>query len=127
MTNRPLTPEEQKAIWALNIRNAEFYTVINNEVYITDALGIDVFDIKGNPVCDSTFNDNCWHKNSSPIPRKPFDIKSHVFSDSIANIKATNNAGASIVIDAFGEWIDINKQDIINKFKALGLTVEDLK
>jgi len=68
--------------------------------------------------------------SSTPIPRKPFDIKSVEWSDSdIESIKIDDDGGGVVILDADYNISDIrlSKKDVVNLNKALGITAEDLK
>lgn len=59
------------------------------------------------------------------IPRKPFDISEHEWSDVIAEIKP--ESGDTLVIKSHGSWLSFDKNDVIAMAKDRGVTGEDLK
>lgn len=130
---RDLTEEELKLAPA----GCDHYNIIDGEVYFTDVLGIDVFDIDGYEI-NNCIMDNKVFVKSRPLPKKPFDISEHEFSDKdlVASID-----GETIELEVtYQQWgghingyseeektVNINKQDAIAIAKALGVTAEDLK
>lgn len=65
------------------------------------------------------------NENSKPIPRKPFNIKKHVFSDHIVSGCHLSN-DLCVVFNACSHGLNLTKQDAIAIAKALGVTGEDL-
>lgn len=63
-----------------------------------------------------------------PIPRKPFDISGHNFSDTISEIKVVSANAVGACIKRPGEyWIMLDKQDAIALAKHFKLASKDLK
>jgi len=66
--------------------------------------------------------------HTQPIPRKPFDISEHEFSDETSHIEINSANELAVCMTATnGKWFAMYKDDAIALAKHFKLTVEDLK
>jgi hypothetical protein len=90
---RDLTEEELRRAWSVidarcMVSSISAYLLFNGNIYLTDALGIDVYDMNGSEVCDSIFDCGGWWKKAKPIPRKPFDISEHNLNKHLTELES---------------------------------------
>jgi len=128
---RDLTEGELK----LAPHGCDHYNVIDDKVYFTDVLGIYVCDIDGVEI-DNRIMDSMVFAKSVPLPKEPFDITKHEFSDAAKDCRIMFNSPSWVgddlqieIQDVDGGCVDgiLIKDHAIAIAKHFKLTTEDLK
>lgn len=123
-----LAPEWATHYYAYSGGDILFECEYKNALY-SEILGFMWREMLSTGICD----------RSEPLPKKPFDISEHKFSDSKLNFDGFSD-GALVLSAEYEQWvgdlngysleelpINVNKDDAIAIAKHFGLTAEDLK